>query len=98
MLTALLFRFANGWLCCIRGFSFLVHDNILSGKLVNFGDVSFFGLVPRGFLHALLFRLSVGDLTKALALSDPLGGRGCWQGGGFWLFAWRRGGIARRGL
>ena len=49
MLTALLFRFANGWLCCIRGFSFLVHDDILSGKLVNFGDVSFFGLVPRGF-------------------------------------------------
>ena len=54
LLTALLFRFANGWLCCIRGFSFLVHDNLLYGKLVNFGDVSFFGLVPRGILRRCL--------------------------------------------
>ena len=78
MLTALLFRFPNGWLCCIRVFSFLVHDNILSGKLVNFGDVSFFCLVPHGFFRALLFRLDVGNLTKALALSEPLGGWGSW--------------------
>ena len=83
MFTALLVRFAKGWLCCIRSFSFLVHGNNLSGKLVNFGDVSFFCLVPRSFFRALLFRLTVGDLTKALALSDPLGGKGCWQGGAF---------------
>ena len=83
LIKALLFRFANGWLCRARGFSFLVHGNNLSGNLVNSDDVSFLGLAPVGFFHALLFRLAVGDLTKALALSDPLGGKGCWQGGGF---------------